>query len=574
MATKPIGEILIARGYITREQLEAAIEAQRGLPTMQALGDTLVSMGFLSQRDKWRCLAEQWGVEFVELETYPVDPDVVKLVGQEICRRYKAIPISRSNGRVVVAMKEPNDIYAIDNIRLILGADVEPVLADEEDILGAISRYYQNDNSSHELLQSALKEIDLDQIEFAPSPSDGMEDISVEQLRELVDEAPIVRLANLILSQAVKDGASDIHIEPTKDGMRVRNRVDGVLHEGMHLPRKVQASLISRIKIMASMDIAEKRAPQDGRISLLIDGKQWDFRVSTLPSVYGEKVVLRILDKSAISIGLHRLGIMPKTLEQFENLIQRSYGMILVTGPTGSGKSTTLYSVLSKLNSTEKNILTIEDPVEYELPGITQVGVNPRAGLTFAAGLRCMLRQDPDIIMLGEIRDGETATIAVEAALTGHLVLSTLHTNDAPGAIPRLIDMGVEPFLISSAVIGVLAQRLARVICPRCKVSYQPPLDAVRRLGMNIETNSEVRFYRGAGCDFCKGTGYKGRTGIYELMVVNDEIRDLALQRESGHRIREAAMRDGMITLKADAIEKVLLGVTTLEETLRVVYSG
>jgi len=570
-----IGQILVSRGYITPEQLQAALEAQQGLPTMQALGDTLVSMGYLTPRDKWRCLAEQWGVEFVELDTFPVDPDVVKLVGQEICRRYKAIPISRSNGRVVVAMKEPNDIYAIDNLRLIIGADVEPCLAEEEDIIGAVSRFFANDGSAQEAVKNTLRELDDSNVDVMAAPEDTTsDDVSVESMRELVDEAPVVRLANLILSQAVKDGASDIHIEPTKEGIRVRYRVDGVLREASSLPRKVQAALISRVKIMASMDIAEKRAPQDGRISLLIDGRQWDFRVSTLPSQFGEKTVLRVLDKSAIGIGLHRLGISPKTLEQFENLITRTYGIILVTGPTGSGKSTTLYSVLSKLNSAEKNILTIEDPVEYELAGITQVGVNPKAGLTFAAGLKCMLRQDPNIIMLGEIRDEETGTIAVEAALTGHLVLSTLHTNDAPGSIARLLDMGIEPFLISSAVIGVIAQRLVRVICPRCKTAYQPPMDAVRRLGVSADSSQGIKFYRGRGCDFCKNSGYKGRIGIYEMMVMNDEVRELALQRASSNAIKEAAIRNGMITLKADAIEKVLLGVTSLEESLRVVYSG
>jgi type IV pilus assembly protein PilB len=574
MATKQLGEILVSKGYVTPEQLNSALEAQNGLPTMEALGDTLVSMGYLSQRDKLRCLADQWGVEFVDLESFPVDAEIVKLVGQEICRRYKAIPIAKPNGKVVVAMKDPNDIYAIDPLRLMLGADVEPVLADEEDILGAIARHFADDGTAQTAVQDAIRDIDLDNIEVAAASDGGGDDFSIEQLREMVDEAPVVRLVNLIMSQAVKDGASDIHIEPNREGVRIRYRIDGILQEASHLPRKVQASLISRVKIMASMDIAEKRAPQDGRISLIIDGKQWDFRVSTLPNVFGEKVVLRILDKSAISVGLHRLGIMPKTLEQFENLIQRTYGILLVTGPTGSGKSTTLYSVLSKLNSTEKNILTIEDPVEYELGGITQVGVNPRAGLTFASGLRCMLRQDPNIIMVGEIRDSETALIAVEAALTGHLVLSTLHTNDAPGAVARLLDMGVEPFLIASAVAGVLAQRLARVICPRCKISYQPPMDAVRRLGMSSDTSQGVKFYRGKGCEYCKGTGYKGRTGVYELMTVNEEVRELALQRASSQAIKEAAIRNSMITLKQDATEKVLLGVTTLEETLRVVYSG
>jgi len=575
MAKRQIGEILVSRGYITPEQLQSALEAQSGLPTMEALGETLVNMGYLSHRDKLRCLAEQWGVEFVELETYPVDVTVTKLVGQEICRRYKAIPISRPNGKVVVAMKDPNDIYAIDPLRLVIGADIEPVLAEEEDIFAAIARYFADDTNTQEAFNTALKEIDVDNIEVTTaSNQNANEEVGGDQLRELVDEAPVVRLANLILGQAVKDGASDIHIEPTREGIRVRYRVDGILRETMQLPKKVQSALISRIKIMSTMDIAEKRAPQDGRISLMIDGKQWDFRVSTLPSAFGEKVVLRVLDKSAIGVGLHRLGIMPKTLEQFENLITRTYGIILVTGPTGSGKSTTLYSVLSKLNSTEKNILTIEDPVEYELGGLTQVGVNPRAGLTFASGLRCMLRQDPNIIMVGEIRDSETALIAVEAALTGHLVLSTLHTNDAPGAIARLLDMGVEPFLIASALCGVLAQRLCRVICPRCKVSYQPPMDAVRRLGISQESTQGVKFYRGRGCDFCKGTGYKGRTGIYELMAINDEIRDLALERASSQKVKEAAIRNGMITLKSDATEKVLLGMTSLEETLRVVYSG
>lgn len=574
MAKRQIGEILVSRGYITPDQLQSALDAQSGLPTMEALGETLVSMGYLSHRDKLRCLAEQWGVDFIDLETFPVDVDVVKLVGQEICRRYKAIPIARPNGKVMVAMKDPNDIYAIDPLRLIIGSDIEPVLAEEEDIIAAIARYFADDGSAQDAFQHALKEIDVDAIEVTTASDTTSDEPGIDQLRELVDEAPIVRLANLILGQAAKDGASDIHVEPTRDGMRIRYRVDGILREAMQLPRKVQSALTSRLKIMSTMDIAEKRAPQDGRISLVIDGKQWDFRVSTLPSAFGEKVVLRLLDKSAIGVGLHRLGIMPKTLEQFENLITRTYGIILVTGPTGSGKSTTLYSVLSKLNSTEKNILTIEDPVEYELAGLTQVGVNPRAGLTFAAGLRCMLRQDPNIIMVGEIRDSETALIAVEAALTGHLVLSTLHTNDAAGAVSRLLDMGVEPFLIASAVCGVLAQRLCRVICPRCKVAYQPPMDAVRRLGISQENTQGVKFYRGKGCDFCKGTGYKGRTGIYELMAVNDEIRELALERASSQKIKEAAIRGGMVTLKADATEKVLLGMTTLEETLRVVYSG
>ena len=572
MKSKPTGQILLDWGLITAAQLDAAMEAQKGLPSQEALGDTLVNMGVISERDKLRCLAEQWGCRFVDLESCELTPDIVKLLSQEIARRYKAIPISRSGGRIVLAMKEPNDIYAIDHIRVILGSDVEPVMALEEEILATINRFHNSDTNVSEVLSDALKDVNLDSIEMAANGKE-QDEISIEALRELVEEAPIVRLANLIISRGVQDGASDIHVEPGRGGVRVRYRVDGILQDAQVLPKKVQASLISRIKIMAEMDIAEKRCPQDGRIGLIIEGKQYDFRVSTLPAAFGEKVVLRILDKGSLSLGLSKLGLLPKTLEAFEGLITRTYGIILVTGPTGSGKSTTLYSVLAKLNSGEKNILTIEDPVEYELAGITQVGVNPKAGLTFARGLRTMLRQDPNIIMVGEIRDAETGMIAIEAALTGHLVLSTLHTNDAPGAIARLLDMGIEPFLISSSVIGVLAQRLLRLICPKCKTAYVPPADAMRRLGMQVD-GQKVKFYRGQGCDHCKNTGYKGRIGVYEMMVMNDPIRELALVRASSHRVKEVAVQTGMKTLKDDATEKVLLGMTTLEESLRVIYAG
>ena len=572
MKSKPTGQILLDWGLVTAAQLDAAMEAQKGLPSQEALGDTLVNMGIISERDKLRCLAEQWGCRFVDVESYELVPDVVKLLSQEIARRYKAIPIDRRNGRIVLAMKEPNDIYAIDHIRVILGSEVEPVMALEEEILTTINRFHNTDSNVSEVISDALKDVKLDGIEVAAHGKD-QDEVSVEALRELVEEAPIVRLANLIICRGVQDGASDIHVEPGRAGVRVRYRVDGILQDAQTLPKKVQAPLISRIKIMADMDIAEKRCPQDGRISLIIEGKLFDFRVSTLPAVFGEKVVLRILDKSALNIGLSKLGLLPKTLESFESLITRTYGIILVTGPTGSGKSTTLYSVLSKLNSGEKNILTIEDPVEYELAGITQVGVHPKAGLTFARGLRTMLRQDPNIIMVGEIRDSETALIAIEAALTGHLVLSTLHTNDAPGAVARLLDMGIEPFLISSSLIGVLAQRLLRLICPKCKNAYAPPADAMRRLGMQVD-GQKLKFYRGQGCDHCKNSGYKGRVGVYEMMVMNDPIRELALARASSHRIKEVAVQTGMKTLKDDATEKVLLGMTTLEESLRVIYAG
>lgn len=571
-----IGEICLKLNLITEEQLQQALAKQKQLGGSESLGDVLVNMGLIGEKDRIRCLGDQWGVPFIDLTDLEPEPEAIKMVSQELARRQKVLPIARKNGKLALAMRNPLDIFVIDEIRLMTGVEVEPMIALEEEIVTAITRCYRSDASVKEAVSSVMRDIESDKIDFTTSSEsiDDGEDISIEQLRELSEEAPVIRLTNLIISRAVSDGASDIHIEPGREAVRVRFRIDGVLHEALAVPKKIQASLISRVKIMAEMDIAEKRAPQDGRIGATIEGRQFDFRVSTLPSVYGEKIVLRILDKSAIGVGLNRLGLLPDTLERFEALIMRTYGIILVTGPTGSGKSTTLYSVLSKLNSGEKNILTIEDPVEYELAGITQTQINNRAGLTFAAGLRTMLRQDPNIIMVGEIRDAETALIAIEAALTGHLVLSTLHTNDAPGAVTRMIDMGVEPFLIASGVIGVLAQRLVRVICPKCKEQYKPPSDAVKRLGIPMEDGSEVTFYRGRGCDHCKGSGYKGRIGIYELMPVADKVRDLILARESSYAIREKAVECGMRTLKEDAMEKILLGTTSLEESLRVIYSG
>lgn len=573
--TEAIGEIFIGKGLVTQDQLNQALEKQKLLKRQESLGDVLVSMGFITERDRVKCLGDQWGVPFVDLTDLEVDSAVIRLVPQNAARKLKVIPVARRNGKLTLAMKNPLDIFAIDEVRMMSGVDVEPAIAVEEDIINAIGRLYRSDANVTEQVEGVIKEFETGDIDFtAADISEDDEDISLEHLRELSEEAPVVKLANLIISRGVQDGASDIHIEPQKDSVRVRLRIDGILHEIMQIPKKVQASLISRFKIMAEMDIATKRTPQDGRIGAVIEGKQFDFRVSTLPSVFGEKIVLRILDKSAISIGLHKLGLLPETLERFENVISRTYGIILVTGPTGSGKSTTLYSVLSKLNSGEKNILTIEDPVEYEVPGLTQVQINTRAGLTFAAGLRTMLRQDPDIAMVGEIRDAETATIATEAALTGHLVLSTLHTNDAPGALTRMVDMGIEPFLIASSVIAVMAQRLVRLACPKCKEQYQPPRDAIKRLGIEVDGDARVTFYRGRGCDYCRGNGYKGRLGVYELMLINDRVRDLVLQKSSSHVIREAAIESGMKTLKDDAIAKILLGQTTLEECLRVIYAG
>ncbi len=574
MQSTAMADVFVSSGLVSDEQLTQALDKQRQLKTQEPIGDLLVSMGLITERDRVRCLGEQWGVTYVDLTEIQIPEDVVSAVTQELARRFKVIPIERSPKRITLAMKNPLDIFAIDEIRLITGKEVEAVIATEEDIINAISANYRTEVNVTEAVAGVMK--DLDEATITLTDGDDADNITIEQLKELSGEAPVVRLANMIISRGITDKASDIHIEPAKDGLRIRYRVDGILADGMTLPKKAQASITSRIKIMADMDISEKRAPQDGRISATIEGRPYDFRVSTLPAVFGEKIVMRVLDKSNISVGLHKLGLLPYTFEMFESMIQRTYGIILVTGPTGSGKSTTLYSVLAKLNSGEKNILTIEDPVEYELSGITQSMVNNRAGMTFASGLRSMLRQDPNIIMVGEMRDQETAMIAIEAALTGHLVLSTLHTNDAPGSVARLLDMGVESFLIASSIAGVLAQRLLRTICVKCKEPYSPPKDAIKRLGMNLDIldKSEVTFFRGRGCDGCKGTGYKGRVGVYELMPVNDKVRELILARASSYAIREAAIEAGMRTLKDDAMEKILLGITTLEESLRVIYAG
>ncbi|MES2461102.1 MAG: GspE/PulE family protein, partial [Armatimonadota bacterium] len=535
------------------------------------IGDLLVSMGLITEQDRVRVLGEHWGVEYINLAEAEIPYEVATLVSQDLARRYKVIPVALDGNRIKLAMKNPLDIFATDEIRLITGKEVEPLIATEEDILLAIQEFYRNDGEAvGDVLKTFEDEVSLD------NHRGDEENISIEELKNLSEEAPVVKLANMIIAKGIVEKASDIHMEPARDCLKIRYRVDGILLDGLIVPKKAQASLTSRIKIMADMDIAEKRAPQDGRISATIERKQYDFRVSTLPAVFGEKIVMRVLDKSNISVGLHKLGLLPHTFEMFESMITRTYGIILVTGPTGSGKSTTLYSCLSKVNSGEKNILTIEDPVEYELSGITQVGVNNKAGMTFAAGLRSMLRQDPDIIMVGEMRDQETAMIAIEAALTGHLVFSTLHTNDAPGAVARLMDMGVEPFLIASATVGVMAQRLLRKVCEKCKQPYEPPRDAIKRLGMNLEEldKSKVTFYRGRGCDLCKGSGYKGRVGCYELMPITDKVRELILAHASAYAIREAAIEAGMKSLKEDAMEKILLGVTTLEESLRVIYAG
>ncbi len=570
MQSERMGELFVRNGLISSDQLYNALEKQKQLGGNKHLGEMLVSMGLVSERDRVRILGEHWGVPYIDLTVETIEPRVAMLISQDLARRYKVIPVEIEGNRLKLAMKTPLDIFATDEIRVITGKEVIPMIATEDDILFAIGEAFKGGGTE---VDSVLKEFQ-DDITVDTHRTD--EDTPIDQLKEIAAEAPVVKLANMIIQRAVSEKCSDIHIEPSREHVKVRYRIDGILLDGLIVPKNAQMSLTSRIKIMADMDIAEKRAPQDGRISAIVDNKPYDFRVSTLPAVFGEKIVMRVLDKSNINVGLHKLGLLQHTFDMFESMLMRTYGIILVTGPTGSGKSTTLYSCLSKVNAGDKNILTIEDPVEYELAGITQVGVNKKAGMTFANGLRSMLRQDPDIIMVGEMRDQETAMIAIEAALTGHLVFSTLHTNDAPGAIARLMDMGVEPFLIASATVGILAQRLLRRVCEKCKTPYEPPKDAIKRLGMNLDDidRSKVTFYRGRGCDACKGTGYKGRVGCYELMPVTDKVRELILAHASAYAIREAAVEAGMKSMKEDAMEKILLGMTTLEESLRVIYAG
>ncbi len=563
------GDYFVAEGLISQDQLSAAVARQQELGLTEPIGNILVSLGFVNERDRVRCLGKVWGIPFFELSGWEADEDLIALLRPELAKRSKCLPVSKMGDRLAVAMANPLDIFIIDELRIATGHEIEPMIAVEEDILAGLANHYNGEFAVSDALAGVMKDFD-GQVQVS-----AVKDEVDDELSEMGDDAPIIRLANLIISQAIADKASDIHIEPLKDGLRVRYRVDGVLEEAMKLPRKVIAPLTSRMKIMSDMDIAEKRAPQDNRISAVISGKEFDFRVSTLPLVYGEKIVMRVLDKGGINVGLEKLGFLPENLAHVEDMCSKSYGIILVTGPTGSGKSTTLYSILNKLNTDGRNIITIEDPVEYELPGINQCGVNKRAGMTFAAGLKAMLRQDPDIIMVGEMRDEETATIAMEAALTGHLVLSTLHTNDAPSAPTRLIDMDVEPFLISSSVLGVLAQRLVRQLCPGCKQPMQMYKHELQRYGLPVPEHlpEEFTVFKNVGCEKCKHSGYKGRTGVHELMIFNDPIRDEILRRSPSHIIRRLALENGLKTLQMDATAKILMGVTTVEEILRVLYA-
>ncbi|MCM8765739.1 MAG: type II secretion system ATPase GspE [Candidatus Omnitrophica bacterium] len=552
---KPIEEILLESSLITPQQLEQARQEARKLGL--DIERSLIKLGFISEEAIVAKIAEITSLPYINLADYQIDSEIIKLVPEDLARKYKIIPLFRIEDTLTVVMANPNDIAALDELRIKTNFKyIDTVISTKTQIENALNRYYGTVGD----IETVIEGMDISQLKAIP------EELEPSRIAEIVEETPVIKLVNLLITRAVKDRASDIHIEPEEDLLRIRYRIDGILYEVYKLPKYLLGLITSRIKVLANLDIAERRKPQDGRIRLNIENREIDIRTSTFPTIHGENVVLRILDKSNLLLDLNELGFSQQDLSRFNSLIHRPNGIILVTGPTGSGKTTTLYAALSAINSLETNIITLEDPVEYELPLIRQTQINPKAGLTFATGLRSILRQDPDIIMVGEIRDVETAEIAIQAALTGHLVFSTLHTNDAPGALTRLIDMGIEPFLISSSVIGVLAQRLVRKICADCKTEYIPSPELISVLGIK---ETEIKFYKGKGCPNCKQTGYSGRIGIFELLVVNEEIRKLIVSKASADIIKQKAIALGMSTLKEDGLNKVKQGITTLEEIFR-----
>ncbi len=562
--TNRLGELLVREKLISLQQLRQAQEEQR--KNGSNLGYALAKLGYISDGEITNFLSSQYRVPAVNLDEYEMEPDLIKLVSREVCEKHKIVPLSRSGSALVVAMADPTNLHAIDDIKFLTGFNVEPVVASETGIIAAIERAY-NATGVATNYDDMLSEFAEEEIDFT---IDG-DDINLLELEKQAEGAPVVRLVNAILLNAIKKGASDIHVEPYEKKLRVRYRIDGVLMEEMQPPIKLKNAIASRLKIMSSLDIAERRLPQDGRIKLKMGkGKEMDFRVSVLPTIWGEKIVLRLLDKSNLQLDMAKLGFDPKPLEDFLWAINQPWGMVLVTGPTGSGKTTTLYSALSDLNKVGTNVSTAEDPVEYNLHGINQVQMHDEIGLNFAMALRSFLRQDPDIIMVGEVRDFETAEIAVKAALTGHMVLSTLHTNDAPSTISRLLNMGVEPFLITASVNLVLAQRLARKICNDCKAPFAHDPTVLLDFGFTDQQVASARLMKGAGCKSCNGSGYRGRVAIYEVMRFTEQLKEMVLQGASTAELKAAAVKNGMSSLRMSGIVKVLAGVTTTEEIGRV----
>jgi type IV pilus assembly protein PilB len=545
---KPLGQSLVEQGHLSREGLARALEEQRR--TGQALREVLLRLELVTEESILDYYEEQLGIPRMDLTTYVLEPEIVRLVPERIERQYKLVPLFKIGNMLTIAMADPLDIVALDEVKLATGLEVEVVVSPEPHIRGAVDRYHP--------LGGGLELLVREQ---------GQKKGGEESVTRSEEDGPVIRFVNAVVHQAVREGASDLHFEPDESNLRIRYRVDGILREASVQSKSIHPSVVSRVKIMAQLDIAERRLPQDGRARIEVGGKEYDLRVSTFPTIHGENVVLRLLDKSSALLGTSELGLAATPLEDLSRMIERPNGIVLVTGPTGSGKTTTLYSCIGQINTVERNIVTLEDPVEYHLPSIRQTQVDPDVGLSFARGLRALLRQDPDVIMVGEIRDAETAEIAVRSALTGHLVLSTLHTNDAAGALPRLLDMKIEPFLLSSAMLGVVAQRLVRRVCEKCRRKSDPPEEALAELGLKAQQGEYVV---GAGCMACGQTGYRGRLGIFEVLVVTDEMRDLIVSRSSTEDIARAARRAGMATLRDDALRKAAQGITTLSEDIRV----
>ena len=587
-----LGEILVRENLLTPQQLREALEFQR--EHGGRLGFNLVKMGMVSDDMITAVLSRQYGVPSVNLELFDIDDSVIRLIPREVAEKYSVLPLSRVGATLTLAMVDPTNVFAMDDIKFMTGLNIEPVVVSEASVQDAIAQYYTQSKEIEVLGapddspsyggngQSSLpvsESMTLDSLDLDADVAEGLEvideddEIDLSNLTRMSEDAPVVRLVNVLLADALTRGASDIHVEPYEREMRIRFRIDGVLYDVMHPPMRLRDALISRIKIMSKLDIAEKRLPQDGRIKIKLKAhgrsRELDFRVSTLPTLFGEKVVLRLLDKERLMLDMTKLGFEPESLVKFQRNISKPYGMVLVTGPTGSGKTNTLYSALQALNTTETNIMTAEDPVEFNLAGINQVQMKEQIGLNFAAALRSFLRQDPNIILVGEIRDFETAEIAIKAALTGHLVLSTLHTNDAPSTISRLMNMGIEPFLVATSVNLIQAQRLIRRVCADCKAEHPLPPEALIEVGFKPEEAKQLKTYKGAGCKTCNNTGYKGRVGLYEVMEVTDDIRELILIGASALELRKRAVEEGMITLRESGLHKIRNGVTTLEEVVR-----
>jgi type II secretion system protein E len=552
-----LGAILVQSGKITETQLEQALVEQRRTNHAKRIGEILVGMRAISEADLLAALSHQLGCKLVDLNIEPPDQDALQIVPSEFALRHHLLPLHQSDHTLVVAMADPQDIQSIDDLRLLTGYQVTPVLAGASEIRRAIEQFYMS-----RMMEDAQSQ------ELAVSEEDNLD---VADLQKMAREELVIQMVNLIINKAIQDRASDIHVEPFERELRIRYRIDGVLHEESGPPKRLHPAIISRIKILSDMDIAERRLPQDGRMRIRSSGRQIDLRISTIPTLFGESAVMRILDKQTAMLGLQELGMHGRMFDQFRRLIQEPHGIILVTGPTGSGKTTTLYAALNEIYSEEKKIITIEDPVEYQLNGVNQIQVHPQIGLTFADGLRHIVRQDPDIIMVGEIRDAETVEIAVHAALTGHLVFSTLHTNDAAGAVSRLLDMGAEPYLIASSLIGSIAQRLVRINCPRCKQPIEEKQVELGEIGITPEMQVGHPVMSGKGCPECRNVGFRGRSGLYEMLTVDDTIRQMIVKRDTSTEIKQYAMKEqGMTTLLRDGRQRVLNGDTTVREVLRV----